>query len=156
MATRFLPLTKYVSCTLTYSDKHLSLISQKLIKDCAKSSQPKICTHFCPSFMPLPWQRIFGYCRKMHLSYLQPKVHICAKFHGNWSKTEEVVRDARFALDQPPDRLIPIQCMYTPFKLCMPMVHNVYTNKYTHVCIHNMHMITATLTSHWQAANFCM
>ena len=54
--------------------------------------------------MPLPWQHSFCYCRKMCLAHLHPKSHICAKFHENWSKTEEVVRDARFATDRPTDR----------------------------------------------------
>ena len=40
-------------------------------------------------------------CRHAHL---HPKANICAKFHENWSKTEEVVRDARFATDRPPAR----------------------------------------------------
>ena len=57
---------------------------------------------FVPIFahnMPLPWQPTFGYCRKIRLAHLHPKAHMCAKFHGNRSKTEEVVRDARFATD---------------------------------------------------------
>ena len=45
--------------------------------------------------MPLPWQRTFCHCQKMCLAH-HPKTNICAKFHDNRSKTEEVVRDARF------------------------------------------------------------
>ena len=40
----------------------------------------------------------------MCLAHLHPKAHICAKFHENWSKTEEVVRDARLAPYRPTDR----------------------------------------------------
>ena len=52
--------------------------------------------HFCHN-MPLPWQHSFCHCRKMCLAHLHPKANICAKFYENWSKTEEVVRDARFS-----------------------------------------------------------
>ena len=51
--------------------------------------------------MPLPWQRTFCHCRKMSLAHLHPKTNICAKFHENRSKTEEVVRDANM---RPPAR----------------------------------------------------
>ena len=55
---------------------------------------------FSPNFchnMPLPWQHTFYHCQKMCLAHLHPKANICAKFHENWWKTEEVVRDARFS-----------------------------------------------------------
>ena len=87
--------------------------------------------HFCHN-MPLPWQHSFCHCRKMCLAHLHPKVHICAKFHENWSKTEEVVRDARLATDRPTDRqpdrppddtLIPIY----------PLIHYVYAGVYAGV-----------------------
>ena len=62
--------------------------------------------------MPLPWQHSFCHCRKMCLAHLHSKANISAKFHENWSKTEEVVRDARLATDRPtglatdrPDRI---------------------------------------------------
>ena len=42
---------------------------------------------------------------KMCLVHLHPKAHICAKFHGNWSKTEEEVCDARFETDRWPARV---------------------------------------------------
>ena len=49
-------------------------------------------THFLPftiatHFLPLS--------KKMCLAHLHPKANICAKFHENWWKTEEVVRDAK-------------------------------------------------------------
>ena len=80
--------------------------------------------HFCHN-MPLPWQHTFYHCQKMCLAHLHPKANICAKFHENWWKTEEVVRDARLATDRPTvatdrptdDTLIPI---YTP------LIHYVY------------------------------
>ena len=68
-------------------------ISQKLRK---YSSRRKI-FHFFAHNMLLPWQRTFCHCRKMCLAHLHPKTNICAKFHENRSKTEEVVRDARFS-----------------------------------------------------------
>ena len=55
---------------------------------------------FFPQFchnMPLPWQHTFCHCKKKCLAHLHPKANICAKFHENWWKTEEVVRDARFS-----------------------------------------------------------
>ena len=54
--------------------------------------------------MPLPWQRTFCHCRKMCLAHLHPKTNICAKFHENRSKTEEVVRDANLRPARPTDR----------------------------------------------------
>ena len=51
--------------------------------------------YFCHN-MPLPWQHTFCHCQKMCPAHLYPKANICAKFHENWWKTEEVVRDARF------------------------------------------------------------
>ena len=56
--------------------------------------------HFCHN-MPLPWQHSFCHCRKMCLAHLHSKANISAKFHENWSQTEEVVRDARLATDRP-------------------------------------------------------
>ena len=48
--------------------------------------------------------------KKKGLAHLHPNSHICAKFHWNWSITEEVVCDARFAMDRPIDRqpIIPL------------------------------------------------
>ena len=68
--------------------------------------------------MPLPWQHSFCHCRKMCLAHLHSKANISAKFHENWSQTEEVVRDARLATDRPTglatdDTLIPIYPPYT-------------------------------------------
>ena len=41
----------------------------------------------------------------MCLAHLHSKANISAKFHENWSKTEEVVRDARLATARPPDQI---------------------------------------------------
>ena len=97
MATHFLPLSKNVSCTSTPQGKHLCQISWELVKNWGSSSRRKISGlhHFCHN-MPLPWQHTFYHCQKMCLAHLHPKANICAKFHENWWKTEEVVRDARF------------------------------------------------------------
>ena len=96
MATHFLPLSKNVSCTSTPQGKHLCQISWELVKNWGSSSRRKIFPHFCHN-MPLPWQHTFYHCQKMCLAHLHPKANICAKFHENWWKTEEVVRDARFS-----------------------------------------------------------
>ena len=75
--------------------------------------------HFCHN-MPLPWQHSFCHCRKMCLAHLHPKAHICAKFHENWSKTEEVVRDARLAPNRPTTRPTTRWFLYTPlYTTCM-------------------------------------
>ena len=71
---------------------------------------------------------------KCVLPHLHSKANISAKFHENWSKTEEVVRDARLATDRPPDRppddtLIPI---YPPYTL---RVCGGITNSQTHIGI---------------------
>ena len=60
----------------------------------------------------------------MSLAHLHPKANICAKFHENWWKTEEVVRDARLATDRPTDRLTDRPTtrwfLYTPlYTTCM-------------------------------------
>ena len=104
MATHFLPLSKNVSCTSTPQGKHLCQISWELVKNWGSSSRRKIFPHFCHN-MPLPWQHSFCHCRKMCLAHLHSKANISAKFHENWSKTEEVVRDARLATARPPDRI---------------------------------------------------
>ena len=73
-------------------------IGEKLRKYVVRDA--RFSPHFCHN-TPLPWQHSFCHCRKMCLAHLHPKAHICAKFHENWSKTEEVVRDARL---RPTDR----------------------------------------------------
>ena len=66
-------------------------------KNWGSSSRRKNCSPpFVAMNMPLPWQHTFYHCQKMCLAHLHPKANICAKFHENWWKTEEVVRDARF------------------------------------------------------------
>ena len=72
----------------------------------------------------------FHHCQKMCLAHLHPKANICAKFHENWWKTEEVVRDARFS------PIFAIICRYhgntlsTTFKKC---VLHIYTPRQTSV-----------------------
>ena len=66
-----------------------------------RSKTEEFATQDFPQFfahnMQLPWQHTFYHCRKICLAHLSPKANICAKFHKNQSKTEEVVRDARFS-----------------------------------------------------------
>ena len=95
MATHFLPLSKNMSCTSTPQGN----ICAKFHENQSKTEEVVRNARFPPFFahnMPLPWQRTFCHCRKMCLAHLHPKTNICAKFHENRSKTEEVVRDARF------------------------------------------------------------
>ena len=82
--------------------------------------------HFCHN-MPLPWQHSFCHCRKMCLAHLHSKANISAKFHENWSKTEEVVRDARLATDRPTARpWRPTARPTTRWFLYTPLIHYVY------------------------------
>ena len=108
MATHFLPLSKNVSCTYLHPKTN---ICAKFHENRSKTEEVVRDGRFSPIFghnMPLPWQHTFCHCRKMCLAHLHPKTNICAKFHENRSKTEEVVRDARL---RPTDTLIPIQCV---------------------------------------------
>lgn len=41
----------------------------------------------------------FPHIRKICLAHLPTKTNVCAKFHDHWSKTEEVVHNARFFID---------------------------------------------------------
>ena len=62
---------------------------------------------FCSVFHQYSWNlaqmfalgcRCASHCqKKMCLAHLHPKANICAKFHENWWKTEEVVRDAIYS-----------------------------------------------------------
>ena len=79
--------------------------------------------HFCHN-MPLPWQHTYCHCQQMCLAHLHPNANICAKFHENLWKTEEVVRDARF----PP--IFAIICRYhgntlsaTVKNMCLAHLH---------------------------------
>ena len=38
-----------------------------------------------------------GTVKKMRLAHLQPKAHMCAKFYGNWAKTEKEVCNTKFS-----------------------------------------------------------
>ena len=79
--------------------------------------------HFCHN-MPLPWQHTFYHCQKMCLAHLHPKANICAKFHENWWKTEEVVRDARFFPNFCHNMPLPWQHTFYHFqKMCLAHLH---------------------------------
>ena len=74
--------------------------------------------------MPLPWQHTFYHCQKMCLAHLHPKANICAKFHENWWKTEEVVRDARFSPNFCHNMPLPWQhTFYHCQKMCLAHLH---------------------------------
>ena len=53
---------------------------------------PPICFHN----MPLPWQRTFSPVKNVSCTSTPTKTNIWAKFYDNRSKTEQVVRVARF------------------------------------------------------------
>ena len=79
--------------------------------------------NFCHN-MPLPWQHTFYHCPKMCLAHLHPKANICAKFHENWWKTEEVVRDARFFPNFCHNMPLPWQHTFYHFqKMCLAHLH---------------------------------
>ena len=75
--------------------------------------------------MPLPWQHTFYHCQKMCLAHLHPKANICAKFHENWWKTEEVVRDARFFPHFCHNKPLPWQHSFCHCqKMCLAHLHS--------------------------------
>ena len=97
MATHFLPLSKNVSCTST-PQRQTSVPNFMRIGE--KTEEVVRDARFSPNFchnMPLPWQHTFYHCQKMCLARsTTPRQRSVPKFHENWWKTEEVVRDARF------------------------------------------------------------
>ena len=114
---------KKCSCTSTPQGKHcLCQISWEFEK-LRKYSRRKIFPHFCHN-MPLPWQHTFYHCQKMCLAHLHPKANICAKFHENQWKTEEVVRDARFFPHFCHNMPLPWQhTFYHCQKMCLAHLH---------------------------------
>ena len=93
-----------------------------------KLSQPRLRNaRFFPNFcnnMPLPWQHTFYHFQKMCLAHLHPKANICAKFHENWWKTEEVVRDARYFPNFCHNMPLPWQhTFYHCQKMCLAHLH---------------------------------
>ena len=111
------------------------------------SSRRKIFPPFC--HMPLPWQHS-ATVKKMCLAYLHPKANTCAKFHENWWKTEEVVRDARF----PPIFAIICRCHNMPlpwqhtFCHCQQNVSCTSTPQGKHLC-----QITWELVKNWGSSS---
>ena len=87
---------KNVSCTSTPQGKHLCQISWELVKNWGSSSRRKIFSIFA-IICCCHGNTLSATVKKMCLAHLHPKANICAKFHENWWKTEEVVRDARFS-----------------------------------------------------------
>ena len=97
MATHLLPLSKNMSCTSTPQGKHLCQIPWESVKNWGSSSRRKIFPHFLPIICRYHGNALFATVKKCVLHNLHPKTNICAKFHENRSKTEEVVHDARFS-----------------------------------------------------------
>ena len=124
MATHFLPLSKNVSCTST-TPRQTSVPNFMRIGE--KTEEVVRDARFFPNFchnMPLPWQHTFYHCQKMCLAHLHPKANICAKFHENWWKTEEVVRDARFFPHFCHNMPLPWQhTFYHCQKMCLAHLH---------------------------------
>ena len=85
-----------VSCTFTPKAD----ICAEFHENRSKTEEVVRDARFSPFFAHniwLPWQHTFCHCQKLCLGHLHPKANICAEFHENRSKTEEVVRDARFS-----------------------------------------------------------
>ena len=83
--------------------------------------------------------------KNMCLAHLHPKANICAKFHENWWKTEEVVRDARF----PP--IFAIICRYHGNTLSVNVKKNVpctSTPQGKHLC-----QISWELVKNWGSSS---
>ena len=95
MATHFLPLSKKMCLAHLHPKAN---ICAKFHENWWKTEEvvrdARFPPHFCHN-MPLPWQHFLPLSKKMCRAHLHPKANICAKFHENWWKTEEVVRDAR-------------------------------------------------------------
>ena len=99
MATQFPIHPKSMSCTSSHKDKCVCQVSRALVRNWGSSSICNIFAWFSAINMPLPWQRNFPHIPKVCLAHLPTKTNVCAKFREHWSKTEEVVRSARFFPD---------------------------------------------------------
>ena len=127
MATHFLPLSKNVSCTSTPKGKHLCQISWELVKNWGSSSRRQIFPNYCHKWCRYPWQPLLmtTFIHNSVLHMLHPKANICAKFHENWWKTEEVVRDARFFPNFCHNMPLPWQhTFYHCQKMCLAHLHS--------------------------------
>ena len=95
MATHIPPLSK--KCVLHIYTSRPKCLPKLIWKNTFSNFHFKcfVFFHF-QNNVPLPWQHTFCHCQKLCLAHLHPKANICAEFHENRSKTEEVVRDARF------------------------------------------------------------
>ena len=83
---------------------------------------PSICFHNMPLSMANACT--FYHCQRMCLAHVHPKANICAKFHENWWKTEEVVRDARFSPHFCHNMALPWQyTLYHCQKMCLAHLH---------------------------------
>ena len=105
MATHFLPLSKNVYGTSIFQCKHLCQISCELVKNWGSSSRRKIFSPmFCHEYAVTQGNTVSVTVEKCVMHICTPRLNISAKFHENWSQTEEVVR-WRYIGDLPPDRI---------------------------------------------------
>ena len=73
----------------------------KFLEHCSKNEEVVQSTRFPLIYynMSLPWQRSIWYIQKVGLAHLHPNTNVCAQFHENCSKNEEVVWSSRFYPD---------------------------------------------------------
>ena len=71
-------------------------LSWELVKNWGSSSRRKIFPPFLPYAVTMA-THFLTTVKKCVLHIYTPRQTVCAKFHENWWKTEEVVRDARFS-----------------------------------------------------------
>ena len=102
-------------------------ICAKFHENLSKTEEVVCDARFPPNY--LPWYAVtiahtFCHCPKICLAHLHPNANICAKFHENWSKTEEVVRDARFPPIFPHNMPLPWQRTFCHCpKMCLAHLH---------------------------------
>ena len=96
----------------------------ELVKNWGSSSRRQI---FPPSFAIIcryHGNTLSTTFTKCVLHIYNPKANICAKFHENWWKTEEVVRDARFFPNFCHNMPLPWQhTFYHCQKMCLAHLH---------------------------------
>ena len=133
-----LSLSKNVSCTSTPQGKHLCQISWELVKNWGSSSRRKISAPATVAIIcryhgnRLSMTTVKKWC----LAQLHPiEQSVRTKFHENWWKTEEVVRDARFFPKVYCDNMyfyhVQHERFETTFKKC---VLHPYTPPPLHLC----------------------
>ena len=94
MATHFLPLSKMCLAHLHPKANICAKFHENWRKTEEVVRDARFSPHFCRN-MPLPWQHFLPLSKNVSCTSTPQGKHLC-QFHENWSKTEEVVRDARF------------------------------------------------------------